>query len=495
MSNKVNIFLSHKHEDTELAKKLKQILLRPNSATLDVYICEEIVSGTQWFKWIQDKLIHSNILILLFTGHTDKDWDWPLYEAGLFTDLNNNSSKKVICLNCLSTEVAEKYKESLKPLEHLQQYKTANRDDLVKFVRELYINKGEKGLSGSEDALAEGLQEDAEQRERLINDLSELLSQQPSEINCLGKRITLKVKSEFLGRNSIPDEALISCDGEAMATLFNRSWGIEHLWKALYISGSEKNNDWIQELWESLNGIYDGTIPSAPKRLYFPSHDPRKAYYAIPIQHQKYQNGYHAFTILFTEEPRWSGKSFTEAITSFKALMEKSSHLIKSTEPTEQIRIIAYTPALGFLSRSATEWDRLKEAFRNTKANISITCLDKELLSKWHSNFIGRQTERNIGKIDIKLAEMATQQSEKLLEETSNVQAKRVQWCNLPQYYIVSNNKWAIIVVPFFLPEQDDKYTEKERGGLPRVDMVGIMTNDTNILNMVNKVHDNYDKL
>jgi hypothetical protein len=75
MSGKsLHIFISHKAEDSEAVRGLKEILQTFSAGKFGVYISEDINPGTSWVAWIQKHLIGSQMLLLLITdlhsGHS-----------------------------------------------------------------------------------------------------------------------------------------------------------------------------------------------------------------------------------------------------------------------------------------------------------------------------------------------------------------------------------------------------------------------------------------
>lgn len=106
------IFISHKSHDGVEAEELQSLLLRYASSAMEIFCSEQITPGTPWLEWIQEKLVGSNMLLLLFTDPS-LDWDWCLYEAGLFTDLRGKGRQTVVCIH-------DPNKEPPPPLKHLQ---------------------------------------------------------------------------------------------------------------------------------------------------------------------------------------------------------------------------------------------------------------------------------------------------------------------------------------------------------------------------------------
>ena len=81
--DRFRIFVSHKHSDAALAKAV-QDAIEGLSPTLECWVSgEDIASGSDWNRAITVALSRSHLLLLLFTAPSG-NWDWCLYEAGLF---------------------------------------------------------------------------------------------------------------------------------------------------------------------------------------------------------------------------------------------------------------------------------------------------------------------------------------------------------------------------------------------------------------------------
>lgn len=482
--NIVNIFLSHKIEDKSMATRLKELLERYTGGRLKVYISEEIVKGTDWLDWIREKLGSSHLLLLLFTGH-NKDWNWPVYEAGFFTGLTRTEKRRVICVDCLGSQQEGNQKEQLKPLQNLQHVIASDAEDIERFVEDLYL---ETALTGVVPCLGPALK-NISLRSTFVTEIRTLLCRQPFKITPYGHRITLTVKPEDLDKDLIPAESPVELSSTAQASLFRKA-DPSLKWKDLTNEVSTTDKRWLEELWGQIRRTKYKDLPSPPLYLYVsPS---KKAYYTSLIEKQDRQDDSLAFTILFSEEPRWGKETFTTAVGSFEQLMIEMSSLIEDTPQQEAIRILAYTPAIGFLARTEKEWERLGKAMDSKKDLLSFTCLKPCALQDWHNRFIGKSTARECGHVDEKLARLATEVSETLIEKTHMRRTNRKEYAQLPHYYLVSNDTWAIIVVPFFLPNLNVPLSEDKSDAMPNVDMFGIKTNNREVVNMVKMMHDNY---
>jgi len=96
-SNMFRVFVSHKHDDHALAETVKKTL-EGLSGRIDCFVSgSDLSAGSDWNAEIRSQLAKSHLLILLFT-EPSRNWDWCLYEAGLFTSLGVAEDHSVVCL-------------------------------------------------------------------------------------------------------------------------------------------------------------------------------------------------------------------------------------------------------------------------------------------------------------------------------------------------------------------------------------------------------------
>jgi TIR domain len=92
------VFISHKHEDHALAVVVKEAIQSLNKDLIDCFVSGvDITAGTDWRREIRSALARSHILLLLFTAPS-KNWDWCLFETGLYTRFDRSEIRSVICL-------------------------------------------------------------------------------------------------------------------------------------------------------------------------------------------------------------------------------------------------------------------------------------------------------------------------------------------------------------------------------------------------------------
>lgn len=95
--DKFRVFVSHKHDDHAVAQAAKTAL-EGLSGRIDCFVSgSDLSPGSDWNAEIRSHLAKTHLLILLFT-EPSRNWDWCLYEAGLFTSLGVAQDHSVVCL-------------------------------------------------------------------------------------------------------------------------------------------------------------------------------------------------------------------------------------------------------------------------------------------------------------------------------------------------------------------------------------------------------------
>lgn len=192
---KLKIFISHKHEDERTARGVKCAIERYGAGRVEIFLSENIPIGTNWFKWIRRRLSESQMLILIFTDATIT-WDWPLYEAGLFTKLDDIENQSLICL----------HSDNLKPprpLRHLQAV-PAQVPKVTQFLKELFTDTKYKGLS---IPLNPAMAEQPEELNRASNEIVDLISRRKLNTDFFTNFLFLNIGN--LNNGQIPDHSTV----------------------------------------------------------------------------------------------------------------------------------------------------------------------------------------------------------------------------------------------------------------------------------------------
>jgi hypothetical protein len=92
--DRFRIFVSHKHGDAALARVVAE-QIEGLSPVFECWVSgDDIASGTDWNRSIITALARSHLLVLIFTV-PERNWDWCLYEAGLFTRFSDATDDDV----------------------------------------------------------------------------------------------------------------------------------------------------------------------------------------------------------------------------------------------------------------------------------------------------------------------------------------------------------------------------------------------------------------
>ncbi|MCG6875312.1 MAG: toll/interleukin-1 receptor domain-containing protein [Betaproteobacteria bacterium] len=92
------VFISHKHEDHALALEVMNAMEGLDPERIDCFVSGvDITAGMDWRREIRSALAKSHLLVLLFTAPS-KNWDWCLYETGLYTRFDQSEARSVVCL-------------------------------------------------------------------------------------------------------------------------------------------------------------------------------------------------------------------------------------------------------------------------------------------------------------------------------------------------------------------------------------------------------------
>lgn len=292
----VNVFISHKHEDAQVAKDIKEKLSVYSGDRANFFLSEEIPPGDQWFQWIESHLAQSNLLFLLFTNPT-ADWDWCLYEAGMFTRIGGESERRVVCLCNPEAEPPAQ-------LKHLQAVKTT-LDEMKEFLRLFF---GSTVLTAVKTPI----------NERLANNDNELTSAASEMCNLLAPRIPqwryytnyllLNVQDpSLITGDRIPDNARIESTRRESMAMFGlqekppdrEKWA----WAELEARAQRpEDKEWVEDLAKAIHAASQGHTVESIGGL-FVALDSGKSYRPVLHRLDLEPDGSMGFTVIFVEQP------------------------------------------------------------------------------------------------------------------------------------------------------------------------------------------------
>lgn len=127
------IFISHKSEDLEKIKSLIDILKSHCNSKVEFVYSDAMPKGHKWWDWIYKTTTTSDALLLLIISNNG-NWEWCLFEAGLFLGSKSKSPNQVI--QVLHSEEID-VNRILGPLQPFQNTKI-NKLQLEGFLEQFY---------------------------------------------------------------------------------------------------------------------------------------------------------------------------------------------------------------------------------------------------------------------------------------------------------------------------------------------------------------------
>lgn len=457
----LKVFISYKHEDLRVAEAAKQTLERLGRNAVQVAYSQDLRSGDPLHERLRNELAAADILILLYTDPS-QDWKWCMYEVGLFVGQRGaDEERPVICL--CGTD--QKRPSPLSDRTIVTDIRTLLGD---LFTTEKYVTK----------AIIKPSQSVWKDLDDAADDLAQYFRASP--ITYLLNRIVIRVPG-----NAPLNKALVSeVDRSGAFRLFHRRFA------SRLSFGDLDDNDPERRLTTELAKAFENPEPNPiPFTLQDP--DSSQKHYR-PLLYQQYTrpDGAREFHVAFMEE---TPLVLNRPINSFVELMVELRSLIRSTHVSDEIRMLAYTPAIGFLSCPG-EWPELQSCIFDSRAKVVLTCLQLQELKTWHGLFRDRYA-RTYGKILDEHIKAANEVAEQMLVKFDNPPPYERTWHDMPGYYIFQNDVRAIIVAPSFIPRlyadpQSD--WESQDDSARSVEMFGFMTRNRSIIKQARDVWSAY---
>ena len=304
--NVARIFISHKAEDAIIAKSLRDILKKyddDEDEKLEFCISEEIPGGKKWYKWIRENLKASNLLILIYTDPT-RNWDWCLFEAGLFDDLNGACHRRITCLHSSKTKPPD-------PLCEFQSF-AATHERINEFVNQLLIGKE---LLNLEKPVAKWLKKFPVQLENTVNDICLLIDREAHRTSYYCKYLFIDVDEpkQSITSNAIPSTAKVRSDNRSLG-IFKKGYKDGLTWGEVKTKAEQiEDQRWMSELANAMKHVADGDIPD-PIHAVFPSLLGDKTYRPILYRADRMVGGNIEYKILFHEDVTWQLKGIPNRI-------------------------------------------------------------------------------------------------------------------------------------------------------------------------------------
>ena len=147
------VFISHKAKDRFAVEEIVKKMRLYAGKEIEFYVSGSEY-GVDWREKISQYLETSDWYILIYTDPT-LDWDWCLYEAGLFEGMNPPSDRhRLICI----------HRSTMDPPEPLKKFHAVRAvdEELNRFISDMYVsanpNMDEDGIQDIESRIIEAFQ-------------------------------------------------------------------------------------------------------------------------------------------------------------------------------------------------------------------------------------------------------------------------------------------------------------------------------------------------
>ncbi len=144
------VFVSRKTTDRLVSEMRRRTLMNWAPKRLKFFDAAKIEPGAKWRDTIRKELSQANIFFLVLTNPAEDDFDWPLYEAGLFESLEEEDRRRIICIYADSRECPP---DQLGDIQGVKATEPAILDLLTRLFQD-------EGFSLTAEPLNEGLTED-----------------------------------------------------------------------------------------------------------------------------------------------------------------------------------------------------------------------------------------------------------------------------------------------------------------------------------------------
>lgn len=497
MSNKKQIFLSHKDSDAPVAEEVAKGLESVLPGAVSVWrFKKKLPSGKVWRQEISYQIGRADWFVLLILDPL-AELDWCLYEAGQFIgkweeeeqhgqDQQKGQKRAKYRLQrrltCLSGIDQSRIPSQLSDLQHVYA-RTSNTTPVEEFLRQIVLGEDVEERSdlfcqywnAKSDShikeVANGLCTSIEKATIARTDYCRYLDIEVPLSEALSAASAAVPVTGDAQSDDVFSRALVS--GEGLAELL----GSDHIpnWKAFgdRVGQNHYPAKWVNELRE---WIRDPKTSDYPAYTPFTNETNKWIYQPLLYRVQKRNAGESVYRIHF-----YRTKADYVPVSTFQELMDRLVEQLKRRK--EATCFMAYTPALGFLALAESEWNKVQEAMIDNAENIRLICPLEPDIKRFHQRFMGRKTKR-ADKIEQDLIDSANQAAEQLINEVESVggEVKRLAWRKLPHYYLFVGKSWGIITVTFFVPDPNQKkggaQPMRKRSDIPNVEMFGLLTTE-----------------
>ena len=295
---RVKVFVSRKEKDSAIVSRIIKRLEIPAGDSVRFFTSTEIISGESWRNQILDNLVAADVLFLIYTDPT-MGWDWCLYEVGLFTPLDRESERPIVCLHPAGQQPPA-------PLQHIQAV-PAEQERVAQFLADFFgtakIVKAEPVIHARFAENREAIQDLAK---KICLDFENARSAPPANILKYNREFSITLSKEDVKSKNISGFSPILIDRmtlEVFGYLDKPANVSEWTWDLLMEPMMEAGDDaWIEPLKERLIAACDGR-DIRPMRKTVTSRTSRKTYCPNVSRRELNEDGSVTLRIVLIQQP------------------------------------------------------------------------------------------------------------------------------------------------------------------------------------------------
>ncbi|MDJ0710717.1 MAG: hypothetical protein QNJ14_10015 [Woeseiaceae bacterium] len=259
--NTCHIFISRKTTDAHILGRRtanREKLLAWANDKLTIFDAALIEPGNLWRSRIREEIERADILLLVVTRPSQRDFDWPLYEAGLFDSLQGN--RHLICI----------YPEGSKPPDQLADIQgvEATEANILDLLTKLFEDAS---FTNTSEPLSPKVPKAFDEELRAIaketyQDISGVRDSSACEVQYLNPYLQLRLQP---GAKRLTPDTEIKSNMRSLRTLFKlrkrppdrEFWSWHDIEKAVDIGDDDPmdfNVQWMREAEEVINKMLAG---------------------------------------------------------------------------------------------------------------------------------------------------------------------------------------------------------------------------------------------
>lgn len=363
---RLNVFISHRFEDKELAEKVRDKLMILSKGRLDIHTYIDTPGSVDWQDWVEEHIAISDFLVLLYTNERE-DWKWCLYEVGLFAGRRRGAQ---ICIK--HYEIAD----PPGPIRKLQPY-DSNTKGIRSFLREFLY---ETNITGKKRPINSRLLTMFEtETNKAVEEISELFDKANVSIEYFAKRISIGPMKLTQGGRRLSFSG-VKVKGKYEARSFLGLSGRGGVKWATFVKAmiAQGNNLWVEELQKIGREVVSGDLQ---ERVLSSHKGPSGSLYLPVISRVERIGRTHArfFLIFVRVEEGYEGADYDAGL---ERVPDTHAAMIRMLNMTRRLRWDILEPAIEALGRRyrsdkehSTTMNALMEEIASIETEAEATAL------------------------------------------------------------------------------------------------------------------------